>query len=357
MDITLVICTRDRARRLADTLPHLARLHAGDSCEIIFVDNGSSDTTREVLSAFVGSSGMNARVVEEPTVGLSVARNTGWRQAAGDVIAFTDDDCYPSPDYVEQLRVCFGEADLSYLGGRVLLFDRNDFPITIKVSEVREELPPRSFLPAGVVHGANLAVRRDVLEIVGGFDERLGIGSRLESAEDIDLVARASAAGFHGAYDPRPVVFHHHRRSKPEDVKHLMAIYDIGRGAFYAKAVLDRRMRSSYFWPVLRRVGGNILRKEFSVMGREFYGAWNVHFRIAFLRKRCREYGSSSRCRVLTTQIERHANGCLRPCGGRRCCGGAEKYFFDSPRGRLDREFPGTLCCQPRQPVAAGRVL
>jgi GT2 family glycosyltransferase len=274
MDITLVICTRDRARRLADALPHLARLRAEANCEIVFVNNGSSDTTREILAAFVESSGLDTRVVDEPRVGLSVARNTGWRHAAGEVIAFTDDDCYPRPDYVEQLRICFGEAELSYLGGRVLLFDHNDYPITIKVSEVREELPPRSFLPAGVVHGANLAMRREVLEIVGGFDERFGTGSSLESAEDIDLVARASAAGFRGAYDPRPVVFHHHRRSKGEDVRRLMAIYDIGRGAFYAKAVLDRRMRSSYFWPVLRRVGGNILRKEFSVMGREFYGAW-----------------------------------------------------------------------------------
>ena len=274
MDITLIICTRNRARFLAEALPYLTRLRTESSWEVVFVNNGSSDATREVLAAFVGSSGLQASVTDEPRAGLAAARNTGWRRSKGRLVAFTDDDCYPAPDYLDQVRACFAEADLGYLGGRVLLFDRDDYPVTIKVSEEREDFPPRSFLPAGAVHGANLAARRDVLERAGGFDEKLGIGAKCESAEDIDFVARASAMGFHGAYDPRPVVFHHHRRRQPEELERLLAHYDVGRGAFYAKAVMDSRMRGPYWWPVLRRIAGNIRRGDFGVMFREFHGAW-----------------------------------------------------------------------------------
>jgi glycosyltransferase involved in cell wall biosynthesis len=274
MDITLVICTRNRAHLLAEALPHLARLTAAAAWELVFVDNGSSDATQEVLAAFAAQSGLNATVLHEPRVGLAAARNTGWRRARGRLIAFTDDDCYPAPDYLDQVGACFAETDLGYLGGRVLLFDQNDYPVTIKVDEQREDFPPRSFLWAGAVHGANLAVRRDVLERAGGFDEMLGIGGKCESAEDIDLVARASALGFHGAYDPRPVVLHHHRRRRPDELERLLAHYDIGRGAFYAKAVMDSRMRRPYLWPVFRRIAGNVRRGDFAVMFREFRGAW-----------------------------------------------------------------------------------
>lgn len=274
MDVSLVICTRNRAKLLAEALPYLTRLKTEAAWEIVFVNNGSSDATGETLAAFTGSSGLDARVLDEPRPGLASARNAGWRRARGRLVAFTDDDCYPAPDYLDQVRACFAEADLGYLGGRVLLFDHDDYPVTIKVSEERENFPPRSFLPAGAVHGANLAVRRDVLERTGGFDERLGIGAQCESAEDIDLVARASALGFHGAYDPRPVVFHHHRRRRPEELRRLLAHYDIGRGAFYAKAVMQRGTRGPYLLPVFRRIAGNIRRRDFAVMFREFRGAW-----------------------------------------------------------------------------------
>src|SRR5687767_10256208 len=128
MDLSLVICTRNRAQLLAQALPYLTRLRTEALWEIVFVNNGSSDTTGETLSAFVRSSGLDARVLDEPKPGLASARNAGWRRARGRVIAFTDDDCYPAPDYLDQVRNCFAEIDLGYLGGRVLLFDRDDYP-------------------------------------------------------------------------------------------------------------------------------------------------------------------------------------------------------------------------------------
>jgi GT2 family glycosyltransferase len=110
-------------------------------------------------------------------------------------------------------------------------------------------IPPRSVVPAGVIQGANMAFRRDVLERIGGFDGALGAGTPFAS-EDVDAVARASAAGVAGGYFPAPTVAHHHRRRNAADIADLWRRYDRGRGAYYAKCILDFPQRARYarFW-------------------------------------------------------------------------------------------------------------
>ena len=255
-------------------LSSLARLRADARWEVILVDNGSSDGTPGVLATFAASSGLDVRLVHEAKTGLSAARNAGWRRARGRLVAFTDDDCYPAADYVERIRECFSAGNPGYVGGRVLLFDPRDAPVTIQTLETRMEIAPRSFLRPGLIHGANMTIRRDALERSGGFDERLGAGTALYCAEDVDMLARVSALGYSGAYDPRPTVYHHHRRAGAEEVARLMTGYDIGRGAYYAKALTDRRLRPAYCWPVVRRIGGNVARRHFGVLARELTGAW-----------------------------------------------------------------------------------
>lgn len=273
MNISIVVSTRDRADRLVDAFPHYSRLKSALAWEAVFVNNGSTDHTASVLARFAASLPLKVKVIDEPKPGVSAGRNAGWHRATGAVIAFMDDDCYPAEDYLDRLWECFAEPELGYLGGRILLYDKKDYPITIRTELEREDIPPRSFLRAGVVHGANMAFRREVLQQIGDFDERLGPGA-VVYGEELDLLARASAEGFRGAYDPRPVVFHHHRRSSREDVRRLMAIYDLGRGAYYAKAVTDPRMCRAFLWPVIRRILGNLRRLDFGVMWREFHGAW-----------------------------------------------------------------------------------
>lgn len=278
MDLSLVVCTRNRATLLSEALPHFSRLQSPASWELVMVDNGSTDATAEILAALAQSAPMRLTLVNEPKRGLSAARNAGWRRAQGRIVVFTDDDCYPATDFLDQVGHCFSESALGFLGGRVLLFDPNDYPITIQTLEQRVEIAPRAYVGPSLIHGANCSFLREALARLGGFDERLGAGTPLCSGEDVDVLARASALGYAGAYDPRPLVFHHHRRTTQAEADQLMAGYDIGRGAFFAKGLRNRQTRGAFLWPVLRRIGGNLARRDFAVLRRELAGAWKYTF-------------------------------------------------------------------------------
>ena len=164
--------------------------------------------------------------------------------------------------------------NLVFVGGRILLHDPTDRRITIQESLEPLSFPPGSFIRPGVIQGANVAYRRAALTEVGGFDPWFGAGA-LYSGDETELMARISAAGWNGAYDPKPVVYHHHGRKTANDEWRLMRWYDRGRGAYYAKCMLNRRMRNVYFknWLLTRRnhswrttaleiVGGSGLRSS-----------------------------------------------------------------------------------------------
>ncbi|HUK63129.1 MAG TPA: glycosyltransferase family A protein [Dongiaceae bacterium] len=240
--LSVVICTRNRARVLPEALACYPRLTADFPWELIVVDNGSSDGTREVLERFAATVAFPVRVVSEPRKGLSRARNRGWRLARAAIVVFTDDDCYPEPDFLTRILECFERRPIGYLGGRILLYDKDDFPITILKRDSPLVLEPGTFIDTGVVQGANMSARREALEAVGGFDEMLGAGTPFCS-EDIDFVGRLSAAGYAGAYDPAPLVLHHHRRRASEEVRALARTYDIGRGAYFMKCLLEPARR------------------------------------------------------------------------------------------------------------------
>jgi glycosyltransferase involved in cell wall biosynthesis len=245
MDLSIVIATRNRAAFLPGTLESLLRIKSPLKWEVIFIDNASNDGTVEVLEAFRSSCTIPVRVLKEPRPGAGRARNVGWRAATGSVIGFIDDDCYPAPDYIDQVHACFRAHEVGFIGGRVLLHDPTDLRITIQEGTEPVLLPAGRFIFAGVLQGANWAVRRTALEEVGGFDPNLGPGTPFV-CEEVELQARLSAAGWIGAFEPGPLVYHHHRRKSASDLGALERTYDLGRGAYYAKCLLDRRLRMRY---------------------------------------------------------------------------------------------------------------
>jgi glycosyltransferase involved in cell wall biosynthesis len=268
MDLSVVVATRDRAKFLPPMLESLRKIESRLRWEVIFVDNASQDKTGEVLQEFLNSSRISVRVVREPQPGAGRARNTGWRAASAAIISFIDDDCYPTPNLIDEVHQCFVRKEVGFIGGRILLHDPTDLRITIQESTEPRTWPPGSFIAAGALQGANWAVRRTALENVGGFDPNLGAGTPF-ACEEVELQARLSAGGWTGAYNPRPLVYHHHRRRSPEDLSALKRSYDVGRGAYYAKCLLDPRLR----WRYAKRWASTMLPGPLTRVARELVGA------------------------------------------------------------------------------------
>jgi glycosyltransferase involved in cell wall biosynthesis len=236
MDISLIISTRNRCRQLLRCLQSIRGIKCERPWELIVVDNGSVDETASVARQFFDSAGVSGVYVFEPRLGKSNALNTAIEIAHGQILAFTDDDCYPAPDFLSRVWSAFDDPGVGYITGRIMLHDPTDYPVTINETTTPLTFPARSLVTVGTVQGANMAFRRAVLVALGGFDPLLGPGTQFVS-EDLDAAGRASAMGWKGRYCPEVTVRHHHGR-KATDIPRLMKSYGMGAGAYHMKLLL-----------------------------------------------------------------------------------------------------------------------
>lgn len=243
--ISVVICSRNRAAGLDRTLARWAMLFNDPGLDMIVVDDGSTDQTPLIVAQ--AGPGFRGRFQAARTdgVGLGAARNTGWRMAAGHIVLFTDDDCYPAEDLPTAVRACFADANISFIGGQLLPATPAHANVAAVTRSYRVDVAGPGFVPAGLIPGANMAIRRVALEQIGGFDPEFGAGTSFP-AEDVEVIARLAAVGFRGAYDPRPKVVHDHDRLTEPAQRRLRYQYSRGRGAYYAKCLLNPELRRAY---------------------------------------------------------------------------------------------------------------
>jgi len=271
--IALVVCTRNRAGKLDAFFNALRRLQCDAEWELVLVDNGSTDATGERLRQFAANFPGTVRLVSEPLAGLGRARNCGWRATNAQIIAFTDDDCYPESGFLNHVLHVFADPGVGFAGGRTLLYDASDAPVTIYEHPVEQVYPPEHFIVGGVIHGANMAFRRQTLVDIEGFDDHLGSGTPY-AFEDVDAQLRALAARWTGKYDPRSVVYHHHGRKPGPEIEALTRAYDAGRGGYYMKCILFMPHR----WRCLRHWLRGIRRQPFDQTAREVRAALGYLF-------------------------------------------------------------------------------
>ena len=283
--LSLVLCTRNRLPFLKASLGRILELRCRAPWQLIVVDNGSTDATWSWLRTIGPPCGATFEALQEPAAGLSRARNAGVRAARGQIVAFTDDDCYPTGSYLNDLLDVFASPEIDYCGGRVLLYDSKDLPVTIQTSVTPLLFPPKTFIPPGAIHGANMAFRRRVLETTGPFDVLLGSGSVGKSGEDCDLILRASWCGYSGLYAPTSTIMHHHRRNTQVQGRRLERDYDLGRGAFYIKHILGRPTRllvlKNWYWSVR-----TLKLRGAARLAREVQGALTYLWHDRVLRRR-----------------------------------------------------------------------
>jgi glycosyltransferase involved in cell wall biosynthesis len=232
LGLSVVVPTRDRPEMLARCVASIrSALRPGD--ELIVVDSASVVPLGPIDGA---------RVIRLDQPGASLARNRGWRAASGSVVAFIDDDVWVDGGWAAAIESAC--ADAAFATGRVSLPPGVEH---VRPVAIMWGLSPRVLdldTPTGDLgHSANLAVRRDVLEEIGGFDELLGAGGRYRAAEDLDLMDRILLGGHLGRYEPDALAYHDQWRSKWELVK-LDWSYGIGMGVRIAKLRRTNRARA-----------------------------------------------------------------------------------------------------------------
>ncbi|VEG29537.1 glycosyltransferase family 2 protein [Actinomyces howellii] len=236
-DASVVICTVGRNPLLTAAVEAaLAQDH--ERLEVVVVDNAPGrGRTRQMLA---GIDDPRLRVVPEPVAGLSRARNTGVAAACGEVIAFTDDDAVTDPRWLsETLDVLAADPgrNVGAVTGNPLParlrhptqryfearggFPRTEVPVLWTLGPVPASVarlgapgdggPLYPLATARVGAGVSMAFRREVLDLIGPFDERLGAGTRTAGGEDLDAFARVLRSGHAIVQTPDAVVWHTHR--------------------------------------------------------------------------------------------------------------------------------------------------
>lgn len=253
--LSVVICTRDRPDQLAAALASVLACVDG-GFEVVVVDNApATDATKRVVDELADP---RVRYVLEPRAGLSTARNTGLAHARSGLVAFTDDDVLVDPLWLRWLRIGFASApDVACVSGLVPSGElRNDiqryFDARVswskttrrrefRMSEPPADLPMFPFCVGEFGTGANFAVRRDVVNTLGGFDEALGVGTRTHGGEDLDIFVRILTSGHALVVEPSAFVWHRHRADLPALTRQAIG-YGTGLGAWLTKVALDPRL-------------------------------------------------------------------------------------------------------------------
>jgi GT2 family glycosyltransferase len=189
---------------------------------------------RERLS----DSPVRVRHLDVPAMGVSRARNLGASHAEGDRLAFTDDDCVPSPEWLSRLVEAVAANDADGATGAVFPLPDHSRSGLVAVSS-RTDARPGVFGPGErrppweIGTGGNLLLSRTVFERIGGFDVRFGPGGRYRAAEDIELLDRVIQAGATIVYEPKAVVYHE-MKSRAERLARRYP-YGYGLGAMVAR--------------------------------------------------------------------------------------------------------------------------
>lgn len=261
-EISVIVCTRDRPDDLRGALRSLTAQDF-DRFEVIVVDQSHGPHTKAVVENALASDG-RIRYLHLDQAGLSRAYNAGIGAARGPLLAFTDDDCAAPTNWLRSVAVAFdAEPDVALLYGQVLLppgLDQRDgedgFTPQLPIARRRRLSRRDGFRVFGM--GANFAARRSACVEVGGFDEVLGGGGPLQSAQDFDFAYRLFRQGHAIVLEPNVIVYHYGFRSL-DDWPAVVRSYGIGVGGFYWKHV---RMGDPY---AARKLAAMLLRESAGV--------------------------------------------------------------------------------------------
>jgi len=197
--IAVVIPARNNAATIEKAVRAAKAQRDAGAPEVIVVDDGSTDdTARRARDA-------GARVVPNAGRGPAAGRNTGWRAASADVVAFTDSDCIPNPDWCARILSALADTDVGAVGGSYDIANSESPLARVVHAEImaRHDAMEPEVRALGTY---NFAARREVLEELNGFNEDY----LAASGEDNDISYRILKTGRKLLFLRENTVAHHH---------------------------------------------------------------------------------------------------------------------------------------------------
>jgi glucosyl-dolichyl phosphate glucuronosyltransferase len=213
--ISIVICTYNRSQILRGCLDSLSSQTMDSALfEVIIVDNNSSDDTREVVEKYCAEY-PHFNYVLETNIGLSRARNTGFRNAKSDWILYLDDDVKVLPNLTESALNTIENHGFECFGGIIYTYYLKERPRWIKPDFLSnqyllEKYPSPSIVTSErEIWGCLLVFRKDLLEKFGGFNPNLGMnGNKMGYFEETDMILNFKEAGYRIGIDPNMKLQH-----------------------------------------------------------------------------------------------------------------------------------------------------
>lgn len=250
---SVVICSRGRPSLLLDAVRSVLAMNLLPT-EIVVVDQ--SDGPQVDLADGTLGTPVAINYLWSPDRGLSRARNVGLAAAAGEIVAFLDDDMLVDGDWLDKIVIALtarsDRSDRYVISGQVRA-GKPEIPGAWAPSTICDPLP-KSYagrLREDVLFAGNMALHRSVFDVVGTFDERLGAGTSLPSAEDNDFCYRLLRAGLTVEYRPEAVAVHRAWR-RENVIDKLKYDYGCGQGGFYVKHI------SRGDWFMVRRFAADV---------------------------------------------------------------------------------------------------
>lgn len=205
--ISVVVCAYNADSTMDGCLASFAKVDY-PNFEVIVVDDGSTDATGEIADRHAAAAPY-IHVIHQPNLGLSAARNVGMNAAQGEIVAYTDSDCYVDPHWLHYMAWAFTDPRFVAVGGPNLApLEDNRTAACVAVSpgapthvlltdEIAEHIP-----------GCNMAYRKEHLAGIGGFD-----ATYRAAGDDVDVCWRLQDQGHLIGFSAAMTVWHHRRNT------------------------------------------------------------------------------------------------------------------------------------------------
>jgi O-antigen biosynthesis protein len=200
--VSVVVCSYNGGPTLDQCLRSLMALDYPDF-EVLLIDDGSSDDTKEIAARFP-----KVRAIHQSNQGLSVARNVGLALATGEIVAYTDSDCFADPDWLTHLVAQLETCNAAGVGGPNLAPEDGAVAAYVAACPGQPMHVLESNQVAEHVPGCNMAYRREALQAINGFDPQFR-----KAGDDVDLCWRLQQAGYWITFAPGAFVWHHRRQT------------------------------------------------------------------------------------------------------------------------------------------------